>query len=244
MIKIAVISDIHGNKLSLEEVLKDAKNQGCTKIFCLGDVTLAGPQPLETTDFVMQQDWTIIQGNTDMYIGNYSEKVFALIQEKFPVMANAMADDVNILKEKHLNWLKSLPASLEITVEGVKIMLVHGSVRANDENIYPNMSIEKIEEMLAGTDADLILCGHTHIPCGYQTRNNQTLINVGSVGRPMTEDAIPCYAVISVNGEEFSAEHRFVKYDNKKAAKMLMNRGFEGAESLSKLLISPNSRHV
>ena len=60
--KIAVISDIHANLEALRTVLKDIEEQKCDRIFCLGDLAMAGPQPVETVDFIMQQkDWTIIQ---------------------------------------------------------------------------------------------------------------------------------------------------------------------------------------
>ena len=68
-------------------------------------------------------------------------------------------------------------------------------LRANNEDILPEMPIEVVEEIIEGTDAKLILCGHTHVPCAYQTNKGQTVVNVGSVGRPMTPDpkSLLCY---------------------------------------------------
>jgi len=63
--KVAVISDVHANLIALQEVLKDMANEGCEKVICLGDIVLAGPQPKETIEFFKQQDWLVIQGNTD-----------------------------------------------------------------------------------------------------------------------------------------------------------------------------------
>ena len=177
--KIAVLSDIHANLVSLKEVIDDIKNEGCEKVFCLGDIVLAGPQPKETIDFVKAQDWTIIQGNTDNLIVNYGDEVIEMMQQNFPIMGNALADDMKYLDENDIEFLESLPTQLETEIEGVKILFVHGSPRANNEDILPNMPIENVEEIIADTTANLIFCGHTHIPCGYQTNQKQTACKTG-----------------------------------------------------------------
>ena len=86
--KIGVISDIHANLVALREVLKDMTNEGCEKVICLGDLVLAGPQPKETLDFIRQQeDWIIIQGNTDKLIADFGSEVLQMMEDNFPVMA-------------------------------------------------------------------------------------------------------------------------------------------------------------
>ena len=105
------------------------------------------------------------------------------------------------------------------------------------------MPIEKVEEIIAGTDADLILCGHTHQPAGYQTNSKQTVINVGSVGRPMTEDLKACYLILNIQDGGFEAEHRLLDYDREAAADIIRKRGFDGAEDLAKMLTQPSPRH-
>ena len=129
-------------------------------------------------------------------------------------------------------------------IEGVKILMVHGSPRKNNENIFPEMPIEQVEEMIAGTNADLILCGHTHRPCGYQTSTRQTVVNVGSVGRPMTPTPYSCYAIIDIEKGSFTVKHKFVDYNREKAMELIRNRGFEGAEILANLLVNTQESHV
>ena len=58
--KIAIISDIHGNNEALDAVLKDIEEQKCDKIFCLGDLAMAGPEPDKAVDFIKTQNWQII----------------------------------------------------------------------------------------------------------------------------------------------------------------------------------------
>jgi len=243
--RVAVLSDIHANVQALEEVMKDVVAQKCDHVFCLGDLALAGPSPKEVVEYVMSQDsWTVIQGNTDKMIAQYGPDVIAFLEEQYPVMANAIADDVALLSDKHRAYLNNLPPMLQMEIEGVSILLVHGSPRANNEDILPEMPLDKIEEMIFGTTENLILCGHTHIPCGYQTRTQQTVVNVGSVGRPMTKEPKACYAILDLNNSSFEIRHRFVEYNNVKAAKIMSERGFVGADRLADLILTPGERHV
>lgn len=242
--RAAVISDIHANFIALQEVMKDIEREGCEKIFCLGDLILAGPQPRMTIDFVKDQNWTIIQGNTDKLISDFGPDVIEMMKEKYPIMANAIVDDMFYVEEERRNFLNNLPPQLELEIEGVRVLLVHGSPRANNEDILPERPIEEIEEIIKGVDADLILCGHTHVPCGYQTNNKQTVVNVGSVGRPMTPTPLACYAVIDFENGMFNIRHKFVDYDKETAADLIRARNFDGADKLAELLINPVQRHV
>jgi diadenosine tetraphosphatase ApaH/serine/threonine PP2A family protein phosphatase len=105
-------------------------------------------------------------------------------------------------------------------------------------------TLDVVEEIIDGTKEKLILCGHTHIPCGYQTNSGQTVVNVGSVGRPMTPEPKACYCVIDFTNGSFELHHRFVEYDNKLAAQLMSQRGFVGADRLADLLLNPAERHI
>ena len=243
--KVAIFSDIHGNFQALEAVLNDIKSQNCEKILCLGDLAMAGPEPEKVINFIKEQaDWEIIQGNTDKFISDFNQSLIDFMKDKFPVMANALLDDVKILNENSKEYLKHLPPQKELKIEGVKVLMVHGSPRKNNEDILPDMPLEKIEEIIKDTQADLIFCGHTHVPCGYQTSTKQTVVNVGSVGRPMTKNPEACYVVADFKNGEFSIEHRFVDYDRETAAKIMEMRSFSGAEKLAEMILHPTDRHV
>ena len=247
--RIAVISDIHGNLDALFPVLADIKNNSCDKIFCLGDLAMAGPEPSSTISEIKKlmnsSDFTLIQGNTDLYLSEYSQELVDILNKHNKIMANAYETDMKELSDTDKNFLASLPEKHEIKIGNTKILLVHGSPRRNNENISPNMPLEEVEEIIKDTDADLILCGHTHIPCGYQTNTNQTVVNVGSVGRPFSDNPKSCYAVIDFSDDftSFDIEHKFVKYDFKSAGKKLIKRGFEGAEKLAQMLEKATDRY-
>lgn len=243
--KVAVLSDIHGNFQALESVMEDVKANNCEQVFCLGDLAMAGPQPRMVIDYVRKQNnWTVIQGNTDKMISDFSPEILQNVKNNFPVMANALADDVIFIEEDKKDYLRNLPAQKELTLEGVKVLLVHGSPRRKNEDILPDMPLKVIEEMLEGTDADLIFCGHTHVPAGYQTNKKQTVVNVGSVGRPMTDEPKACYVIADFQDGGFSIEHRFIDYDRQTAADIMSARNFDGADKLAQMILHPVSRHI
>jgi len=246
--KIAVISDIHGNMQALEAVLKDIEKEKCEKLFCLGDLAMSGPQPVETITFLKKMidegKLISIQGNTDEMICCATPKQVEYLKEINPVMGYALENDQEIIPDELKKFLANLEKTKELEVLGVKIFLAHGSPRKNNENIMPDLPLNQVEEMIAGVDADIIFVGHTHIPCGYQTNTKQTVVNTGSVGRPFTSNAKSCYALVDIfEDKTFEVEHRFVGYDNKKAAEILSKRTYEGADKLAKMLINPTERY-
>lgn len=246
--KIAIISDIHGNDEALNAVLQDINEKKCDKIFCLGDLAMAGPEPSKVTNKIkklLQNDnFLLIQGNTDQKLGTYNENFEKVLDEKVPVMANAYRADMKDLSIEDKEFLANLPENLTVEENGVKIMLCHGSPRKNDENITPDLPIETVEEMVKDTDAEVIFCGHTHMPCGYATNTGKTVVNAGSVGRPFSETPKACYAIMDIkeNGD-YEIEHRLIKYDIETAAQKLEKRGFEGAEKLAGMLRKATSRY-
>ncbi len=243
--RVAVLSDIHGNFQALESVMEDIKLNKCEKILCLGDLAMAGPQPRMVIDYIRQQNnWEVIQGNTDKLIADFSPKVFEDVKKGFPVMAHALADDVLVIEDDKKEYLKNLPPQKSLIIDGVKVLLVHGSPRRNNEDILPGMPLKEIEEMLVGVEEDIVFCGHTHMPAGYQTNNKQTVVNVGSVGRPMTPEPKACYVIADFQDGGFSIEHRFVDYDRETAAQIISARNFEGADKLAQMILHPTSRHI
>lgn len=246
--KIAIISDIHGNNEALDAVLKSIQEEKADKIFCLGDLAMAGPEPSKVVnrikDLLQNNNFLLIQGNTDEKLGTYNENFENILEEKVPVMASAYRADLKELTTEDKEFLANLPENLTVEENGVKIMLCHGSPRKNDENITGDLPIETVEEMVANTDAEVIFCGHTHVPCGFALDTGKTVVNVGSVGRPFSENPMSCYAVISIfdNGD-YEIEHKFVKYDFETAAKKLEKRGFEGSEKLAAMLRKATSRY-
>jgi putative phosphoesterase len=245
--KIAVISDIHGNLEALDAVLEDIENELCEKIFVLGDLAMAGPEPNETINvlknLMSQKDVEIIQGNTDEMIVKYQN----LPNDKFAppdaIMLESLKYAQKVISIENKEFLAHLPIYKYLTVGKTNILLVHGSPRRNDENILPGQSVESIAPMVEGINADLIFCGHTHLPAGYQIENT-TIVNDGSVGRSFTEEPKACYVILDIpdlTKREFSIEHRFIDYDFMKVSEKLKKLPFVGADKLAEMLVKATS---
>ena len=143
--KIAVISDIHGNLEAVEAVMKSIEKERCERIFVLGDYAMAGPEPANMIDWFMARSedpkYTMIQGNTDLMIAEYSEEVYQDLKEKAPTMAEALKSDYWLTNPVQRNFLKSLPEQKLVEIENVKFLLVHGSPRRNNEDIRKSITI-------------------------------------------------------------------------------------------------------
>jgi len=247
--KIAILSDIHANLIALKTVMDDVKKNDCDKILFLGDYVMAGPEPEATISYCMQlansDNIEMIQGNTDKMIAEYSNELYNnLTNSGAPIMANALKDDVSLLNTSQIDFLKNLPEQKQLDIEGVKLLMVHGSPRRNNEDILAESDPKAVDEMVKDCDATIILCGHTHIPCGFQTISKKTVVNVGSVGRPFTNEPKSCYVLLDIKNGQYLIEHKLLEYDHFSASKILSNRLFEGATKLAEVLNNPSQRHM
>ena len=236
---VACISDIHGNKLALDNVLADIKTNSADKIIVLGDLAMGGYDPNYTIEKLFSlENAEIIQGNTDKLIIDYNDTIYEKLHNTYAIMANALKLDDKVITKENKERLKNLSVKKTVEINGYKFELCHGSPRKQDENIYPDLKPELVEDMVKDSSADIILCGHTHIPCGYSLNSGKTVINVGSIGRSMTEDKMPVYLLITINKDgTLNFEHKKVFYDNKKVSEIISQRGFELDKEFAKLYI-------
>ena len=138
--KIAIISDIHGNKLAFDAVLKSIKENECTKIFCLGDIAMAGYDPNYTIEKCMElqslmgRNFEIIQGNTDKFIANYSTEKSSSLAENFTNALNT------IFKTKLKGALDGTNGQLDVSggTQLSRSMTLSDTVVAQVVQVHPN----------------------------------------------------------------------------------------------------------
>ncbi len=245
---IAIISDIHGNMEALGAVLEDIKKQDINKILICGDLAMAGPEPVETLDFIMEyaksNDVEIIRGNTDEMLVNATGEPDDKFTPPNKIMAESLFYAQKLLESEHTDFLKNLPPQKTINIGASSILMVHGSPRRNNEDILPAMKEQALREIISGVEEDIIVCGHTHLPAVYRV-DHKAVINVGSVGRPFTEDQKACYVVLKFDSKskDFRINIKKVEYDVESAAKKLEEQKFEGADKLAHMLIKATSRY-
>lgn len=248
--KIAAISDIHGNLEALNAVINDIKKENADKIFVCGYLAVAGPNPVEVIDLLQELsssfNMEFILGNTDEMIIKANEKEGLNYYPGNLAMKSAVKQCQKALRENQKNFLASLPEKKTVEIGKIKILLVHGSPRNINENINPDMDLDAIKKIINGYSENIIICGHTHLPVIYNTEN-QTVLNCGSVGRPFTDHPEASYSIIDypdLNSEEFKIFHKYIKYENHITANKLEKLNFEGSKWLAKIIINPAERNA
>jgi len=191
--RIAAISDIHGNLTALDAVLADIKRRGVDMIVNLGDI-LSGPLlPRETAERLMAVDLPTIKGNHERQ----------LLDDDRNRMGPADRFAADAITAPQRAWLTALPATRWATED---VFMCHATPQ-NDvdcflEDIRAGELIPapraQIEDRAKTCDAPLILCGHTHIPRVAQLSNGQVIVNPGSVGIQAYEGHHPIPHVVKI----------------------------------------------
>lgn len=186
--KIAVLSDIHGNLAALQAVLEDVERQRPDLVVNLGDI-LSGPlQPAETADLLMARGFPTIAGNHERQLLKLHDS------GRPPDPAGSDGYAAAQLGEAHWQWLRSLPATLPVA--GGDVLLTHGTPTSDLayflETATPDFgrhgsngvraaTAQEVRERLGRASAQVVLCGHTHVAravhCG-----ETLVVNPGSVG--------------------------------------------------------------
>ena len=182
--KIAIISDIHGNLEALKATLEDINKKHIDKIICLGDTIAKGIHPSECIKLIKEKCDIVIQGNTDEYFAKKHKNIEKLSeQEQKRIKWNQF-----LITEEDRNYLLNLPFSYEFYMSGSLVRLFHATNTANNKVVLNINDIETKYEMFLPSEyttsnkvADIVVYGHIHHP--YMDKiYNKTLINVGSVG--------------------------------------------------------------
>lgn len=228
--RIALLSDIHGNFEALEAVLRDLRRQEVDEVICLGDVVGYGADPGPCLDLVREKKWTCLLGNHDeaavstVDLDGYSELARA-------GMAYARAQ----LTREQKKWLAARPRTLK--AHGAH--LVHSSLHEPKEWHY---IIDELAAELSFIAQKLPVCfhGHTHVSCIWErmedsmtletaprsrtlNTSSRYLINTGSVGQPRDRNPRASYLIWSP--AERRVTFRRVTYDIETAQEKIRAAG-------------------
>lgn len=217
--KIAILSDIHGNLPALDAVLADLGQHGVDLVVNLGDICSGPLFPVETADRLMALGLPTIRGNHERQ----------LLEQPRSEMNASDRYAAERLRPDQMGWLASLPETLLLLGN---ILLVHGTP---DDDLEPLLQTVDSGGMRAATPAEviertqdhsaaMILCGHTHVPAQMHLRDTLVL-NPGSVGLPAYRDSLPFphvaatgspharYAIAMRSDDGWTAQLRSVAYD-------------------------------
>jgi predicted phosphodiesterase len=177
--KLAILSDIHGNTAALREVLVVSRKAGVERILVLGD--LVGYYYDADGVLALLAEWpaTVIGGNHERMLGEAraSPEVAAGHRKKY---GSALDVALATLAPKQIAWLTGLPSRQTATFDGVTFELCHGSPDDQDRYVYPTADDNELRR--CEMPGRIVLMGHTHYPM-VAMRPDCTLINAGSVGQ-------------------------------------------------------------
>ncbi len=179
--RVAVLSDLHGNPFALDAVLADLP-AGVDELVCLGDVAI-GPFPTETVWRLRELGCPVVMGNWDEW---FLEGIPALGGEVGPRLSAQGEWCASRLSPDELGFLRGFHRTLELDVDGTRAVCFHGSPRSAGELLLPDVPRADLDAALEGVDADLILAGHTHLQM-LRRRRDSLFGNVGSVGLPFSD---------------------------------------------------------
>ena len=242
--KLAVVSDIHGNLPALAAVLADAARERVSAIVNLGDIVSGPLWPAETAERLMSLDWPTIAGNHERQ----------LLQGPPGTRGPSDAFAAERLNDAHRAWLAMLPATRWV---GRSVFACHGTpgtdlaywLETTVPGFDPAQGLRGLRAASAaevqarlGSDADLaqaelMLCGHSHVPRCVRLGDGRMVVNPGSVGLPAYDDAHghlhwvetgsphARYALVERGAHGWSVQHRLVAYDWQRAARQALANG-------------------
>ncbi len=218
--KIAILSDIHGNLPALQVLLADMYSRDIQQIYCLGDLTDFAPWDNEVIALIRNLNIPCVLGNHDERIG-FDQEVIPLKKHSDAENAARIAA-IEVSKAEtspaHKQYLRQLPFSmrLEYVIAGrkYKLLLVHAHPDSNEKYIYAEDTAE-MEALLAREQVDVLFSGHTHL--SYCKAVSQGwAINPGSVGRSKEAHRKASYAILEITAQGLRPEIVQLEFDRKK----------------------------
>ena len=233
MTRIAVLSDVHGNLLALEAVLKQIKKERPDAVLVAGDLVMNGPDPNGTVDALraLEGDGAlIVSGNTDIAVGDFDYgAAYPQFQDGVPDTITVAAEWAHDeLGDDQLEWLRRLPAERRMrTADDTLVLVVHASPGSQTRGFDQSLDANIVFERAAATDARIICVGHTHVP-EVRDLGWKLIVNDGSAGYVFDGDPTASWAMVTVADGEASAVIRRTEYDVLTASNAISARGLPG----------------
>jgi putative phosphoesterase len=225
--RIAVLSDIHGNLLALDACLADLESQGSADaIVVAGDLCLGGPKPKKVLQRLEEIGAACVRGNTDRYLSEDSSA-----EKQAQAESAQIAWTRREIGERWATWLKELPFALRIGEDNNQLLIVHANPLTDDEHLWPDADEPILRRLIGKEKATTIAFGHLHLPY-VRVWRGKLLANVASAGLPKDGDPRAAYAILTERDGGWQVKHRRVAFDVKKVATQLADCGIPDSGEL------------
>lgn len=238
--RIAIISDMHGNDFAFEKVEADIKSQGIDQVVCLGDAIQGGAQPKETVNRLRNMKCPVVMGNADDWLIKGEETGKDPIpEERLKKMQVIREWSLSQLNDDDINFIKSFQPTITINLEkDLDLLCFHGSPTDYDHIILPTTSEEDFMKYLGDFKKNILAGGHTHT---QQIRRCGDLFffNPGSIGLPFSSyqgdgkfhvDSWAEYAILTTEKNNIAVQFRRLPYETKDVVAVYKKSGRPFAE--------------
>jgi len=212
--EIAVLSDIHGNYVALEQCIKYAVSRDICTFFFLGDYVGELAYPERTMQILYELDKRyqcfFIKGNKEEYWLKYRSGGEKGWMDKNSA-SGALLYAYNSLSDRDLDFFVQLQSVQEITVDEMPaITICHGSPYKVSEKMLPDD--DRTIEIMNSVNTSIILCGHTHVQRKI-VHNEKCVLNPGAVGMPLFSEGKTQFLILHKNDGIWSEKFISLKYD-------------------------------
>jgi putative phosphoesterase len=232
--RIAVVSDIHGNRTAFEAVLADLRQTSPDVIFHGGDLADSGSSPIEIVDRIRDLGWQGVAGNTDEML--YAPETLTAYADQTPAMLpflkaieEGAAAARQALGEERLAWLRTLPHKQTHDL----FALVHASPESLWRAPAPDAGDAELESVYAPLEKPVAVYAHIH-HAFVRHMTKMTVANTGSVSLSYDGDRRAAYILLDASTPTI----RRVEYDVDRECKALAKSGFPHADWIKKILES------
>jgi predicted phosphodiesterase len=240
--RVALLSDVHGNTHALDAVLADTGALGVDAYWALGDLVAIGPDPVGVLERLAALPGVrFVRGNTERYVMGDTDPSFRS-REDPEVAAKMLAVQVGfgwtagvLHQAGWLDWVASIPVDYRTTLpDGTSVLATHAAPGNDRAWPVPDPSDDEAAALLAGADADIVFAGHSHVALDRMV-GEVRYVNLGSVSNPLREDLKASYVVVDANDSKVTVEHRFVDYDHDAFIKAVEASRHPSAEHITAL---------
>jgi len=227
--RIAVITDIHGNLPALEAALAAIAAIGVDGVYCGGDLVGYGPHPNEVCALIEDRGIPTIYGNYDYAIGrDLTDCGCAYITPQDRALGQASVDWTLVhTNARSKAFMRGLPFELRFAMGDQRVRLVHGSPRKVNEYLFEDKPESLYNRLAASADCDVLVFGHTHKPW-IRTYGGVQFVNCGSVGKPKDGDPSGAFAVLELVNGRVEASIQRASYDAEAVARAVAAAGLPG----------------